>query len=603
MTSFNQLREKLIIIGESREDERARIESRLSAAGFRNVVSVASARDALERPELGPDRADEVGVILIGGDAWDFGTAECCESVAAPDCGAGVPVIVFTDALSDPHNSPAGVTVVDRAIRAGDFMALLRLSLMLRAEWCRRRSQEERLLSELAGRKIIEARYKYLIAHDELTGLANRRSIEKHLELAVHRCRNLGQEGALLYLDLDRFNFINDKEGHKTGDRLLVEVVGVLHGALPADHLSARIGADEFCIFLERATPREALAVAERLRQALEGLHFVTGTDSYHISASIGVALLEAKNPVAHPAALIAQAHQACYVAKSSGRNTVHLYSEQDADAHERRSDILWVPLIREALLENRFFMVFQPVVRVADGAVCHYEVLIRMKGKGGEVFLPGEFIPVAERMGLIHRIDLWVVESAMDFLASMPEDQSHVNLTINLSGVAFQDPSLLPLIRRKLAMTGLAASRITFEITETATVANFQQTREMITRIRALGFRFALDDFGAGFSSFDYIKQFPVDYLKIDGQFIQHLHDDETDQVLVKAMIEIARKLGKRTIAEYVETPTVLQLLQRFGIDYVQGYLIGKPEPHLLPIPSVPLGGPAQPATAGRTL
>jgi EAL domain-containing protein (putative c-di-GMP-specific phosphodiesterase class I) len=284
-----------------------------------------------------------------------------------------------------------------------------------------------------------------------------------------------------------------------------------------------------------------------------------------------------------HPSVLIAEAHQACYAAKANGRNMVQLYNDKDTEACTRRSDILWVPLIREALMENRFFLVFQPVVRVKDGAITHYEVLIRMRGKRSDIFSPGEFIPVAERMGLIHHIDLWVVDKSIDFLASLPEHQSHVSLTINLSGVAFQDQSLLPLIKQKLEMTWISASRLAFEITETATVANYQQTREMIARIRALGCHFALDDFGAGFSSFDYIKKFPVDYLKIDGQFIKNLLHDETDQVLVKAMIDIARKLGKRTIAEFVENPKVLSLLKTLGIDYVQGYLIGKPEPHLL--------------------
>jgi EAL domain-containing protein (putative c-di-GMP-specific phosphodiesterase class I) len=229
-------------------------------------------------------------------------------------------------------------------------------------------------------------------------------------------------------------------------------------------------------------------------------------------------------------------------------------------------------------------------VVRVADGRITHYEVLLRMRGKNGEIHSPGEFIPVAERMGLIHPIDLWVVANAIDFLASLADDQAEIGLTVNLSCHAFHEHSLLSLIREKLQRTGVAASRVTFEITETATVSNYHQTREMIARIRGLGCHFALDDFGSGFSSFNYIKRFPVDYLKIDGQFILHLKENETDQVLVKAMIEIARQLGKETVAEFVETADVLQVLKKLGVDYVQGYLVGRPQPQLLRVANLSL-------------
>lgn len=592
MTPTNQFGDKLIIIGEHNERHRAQIELILSDAGFVNFLAVSNGRELLEQLRRFQRTPEDIGLIILNSSLPECQVDEFCLSFSSIDEGIGIPAIVFTEESTELDNtqvrrltqlSRQGVSLIAKPIRGRDFIPLVNMSLILRNERHLRRSQEEQLLNELSERKIMEARFKYLVAHDELTGLANRRSLEKKLQLAIHRCRNFDQEGALLYLDLDRFNMINDLEGHETGDRLLVETVSLLHGTLDSDHIAARIGADEFCIFLENVKQQEALAVAERLRQALDGFRFVTGQDSYHISASIGVALLESRRMASHPSVLIAEAHQACYVAKANGRNMVQLYNDKDTEACTRRSDILWVPLIREALMENRFFLVFQPVVRVTDGAITHYEVLIRMQGKRSDVFSPGEFIPVAERMGLIHHIDLWVVDKAIDFLASLPENQSHVSLTINLSGVAFQDQSLLPLIKQKLEMTWISASRLAFEITETATVANYQQTREMIARIRALGCHFALDDFGAGFSSFDYIKKFPVDYLKIDGQFIKNLLHDETDQVLVKAMIDIARKLGKKTIAEYVESPKVLSLLKTLGVDYVQGYLIGKPEPYLL--------------------
>ncbi len=219
----------------------------------------------------------------------------------------------------------------------------------------------------------------------------------------------------------------------------------------------------------------------------------------------------------------------------------------------------------------------FQPIIRVSDGSVSHYEALIRMQGDGDRIYLPDEFIPLAERTGLIRRIDFWVVDKAIDMLASLPREHP-VSLSINLSSGGLQDPSIISLVRRKLDMTFVSPSRITFEITETAAVSSFSKTREMVARLRALGCSFALDDFGTGFSSFNYIKNFPVDYLKIDGTFIVNLIDDPTDQVLVKSMIDVGHTLGKKVIAEYVESPGVLDLLRRFGVDYVQGYHLGRP-------------------------
>jgi len=269
-------------------------------------------------------------------------------------------------------------------------------------------------------------------------------------------------------------------------------------------------------------------------------------------------------------------------MAKENGRNLVREYNENDISVQERRHDIYLVPLIRKALLEKQFFLVYQPVVDLSDGHISHYEALIRMKGNE-EVIGPSDFIPVAERMGLIHSIDLWVVEEAIDFIAQQSSELNQVSIAINLSSVAFQDESLLPAIKEKLDLTFVDAKRITFEITETAAVENFEKTREMIMNIRALGCKFALDDFGAGFCSFNYLKTFPVDYVKIDGQFIRNLINDETDQVLVKSMAEIATKLGKKTIAEFVETPEIIVKLKEMGIDYGQGYVFGKPEEALL--------------------
>ncbi len=596
MTRHQHLRQQAIIIAESDERQRNQIAAILREAGIGNLIFAEHRNDILKKLRSYQYSLETVGLMILSDALLEHETKNFCASIASVESGFGIPVIVLQDenAFAEIQQfvplDALGFHIVAKPIRVREFLPIVNLCLLLRHERQLRQRQEEQLINQLSERKVMEARLKYLVAHDELTGLANRRTLEKKLQAAIHRCVNFGHPSALLYLDLDHFNLINDIEGHEAGERLLLAVINLLHAHLDNEHFAARIGFDEFCIYLDGASRQHALTIAERLRRALDEFRFVTGNDSYRISASIGIALLEPSRHIDHANQLIADAHQACYTAKKNGRNTVYLHSEQNIEVHRRHKDMAWLPLIREALIENRFFLVFQPVVRLADGLITHHEALIRMKGKDSEVVRPGEFIPVAERMGLIHHIDLWVVENAIDFLASLPE-HSAVNLTINLSAHAFQARSLLPLIQRKLETTGISASRITFEITETAMVGNFEQAREMIARIRALGYRFALDDFGSGFSSFDYIKKFPVDFLKIDGQFIQNLLDDETDQVLVKAMIDIARKLGKLTVAEYVENPKVLDLLIHLGVDFAQGYLLGKPSTELLPFQRISLG------------
>jgi diguanylate cyclase (GGDEF)-like protein len=438
----------------------------------------------------------------------------------------------------------------------------------------------------LAERKIVDAKLKYLVMHDELTGLINRHNFESQLRIILSRSRMRQQEGALIFINLDRFSLVNELEGFDVGDRLLIEVVGIIRKLTLKDDLFARIGSDEFCLFLDNSTEKEIKQFAERVRKSVYEFIFSCGDVCYSTSLSIGIAPVTANQ---HPNEAISRARQACRMAKEHGRNMLWFYNEMDTKVQERNKDLYWVPLIKKALLDKKFFLVFQPVVCLNNGEISHYEVLIRMRGLQNEVISPGDFIPVSERMGLIHDIDQWVVENAIDFLAKLPES-SNVSLAINLSSVAFQDDSLLPTLKEKLSISWVDASRLMFEITETAAVANFEQTRKMIAEIRSLGCQFALDDFGAGFCSFNYLKTFPVDFVKIDGQFIRNLINDETDQVLVKSMAEIATNLGKKTIAEFVETPEIIVKLKELGIDMAQGYIFGRPEQELLASNSIAL-------------
>ncbi len=579
---------KAVLVAVGDKSCRTEVNSALAGCGCNNIQSVKDGPELLAKLREYYNQLDGLSLIILDDKLPGCQVQEICEGIHRFEEHSRVPLIIITEAESEGLTIPDAckndaIVPVSRPVCDEKLASLVRLSVLIKNERDIRREQEESLVSELSERKVMEARLKYLISHDELTGLANRRSLEKALELSIHHCRNFDRCGALLYLDLDNFNIINDIEGHDAGDKLLISVVKMIRKEVGNDQHIARIGADEFCVLLESFDQKKTLELAEMIRLRLDEYRFVTGDESYHVSVSIGVAMLTREEKIGRPSEIVAHAHQACYTAKSQGRNKVHLYNRQDTTTQKLRDDFHWVPIIREALRKNKFVLNFQPIVRLADGKISHYEALVRMRGEGGQLIGPAQFIPVAERMGLIHHMDMWVVENAIDYLAKLPASMSHVSLAINLSTHAFQDDALLPLIKQKLETTWVAASRLTFEITETAAINNYEQTRSLVSRIRALGCHFALDDFGAGFSSFNYVKNFPVDYLKIDGQFIQNLVNDQTDQVLVKAMIDIARSLGKRTIAEYVEDMETLTLLKEFGIDYVQGYLFGQPAEDLL--------------------
>ena len=451
-------------------------------------------------------------------------------------------------------------------------------ALLLKQERDLRQHHELELENELAERKVIEARLQYLVSHDELTGLCNRQRLEQALEGAVFQARNKRYASALLYIDLDQFKVINDSEGHVMGDRFLMSIANRLRQSVGSGNLLARISSDEYAVLVEDTKPGEALGLAETLRRTIDEYRFTMANGrTYHIGASIGVALIEPSEEITAAEAL-ARAAQACFEAKTHGRNKVHLFSHDDQESHLIRNAVDWVPRIRKAIREGRLCMHFQPVIDVTDGSVHGHEALLRMRDRNGQLISPAQFIPVAERMGLIRDIDMWVVKHAIEVLRSLPPQHDHLVLNVNLSMYAFQDPALFEVVRDELQASGVAAHRITFEITETAATASYSQTRNMISQLRGLGCRFALDDFGSGFCSFNYIKQFPVDYLKIDGSFIRNLVYDPVDQRLVKSMIEVARTLDKKIVAEYVENEETLDMLRRFGVNLAQGHYIGPP-------------------------
>jgi len=599
MVQVESLKTQHILLIEQDVERMATLQNILSIAGYRKLLSATDQKEAFEliRPFQG--RVNEIGAILLNYDLPQSDTLKLCQLLTTLDGHEAIPLVFLTDEsnkldenlISKCHKANAA-TIIHHPIGSRDLVPLIGLALSLKSERDDRISNEEKLVHELSERRIMEARLQYLVAHDELTGLSNRSGLEKALDFAILRCNNFKQHGALLDVDLDQFKVVNDIEGHEVGDTLLVEIATLIRSALNVDAFISRVGSNLFQVLLSKTSEKEALEVAERLRLTIDEFDFKVGDSVYNVSASIGVAILAPLEKIRRPSELMSKADHACYTAKTLGRNRVNLFEVENEQLGSLRDDAKWVPQIRRALKEDAFQLVFQPVVNVSDGHVSHYETLLRMIDSKGELLSPARFIPVAERMGLIHHIDLWVVTHAIDYIASLGEDKEDICFTINLSSHALQGDSLLPVLKQKLESSWVSPARLTFEITETAAVSNFEKTRQMVSRIRAIGCRFALDDFGAGFSSFNYLKNFPVDYLKIDGQFINNLAHDAADQVLVKSMIDIAHSLGKKAIAEYVSNPEILRILKEFGVDYVQGYLLGKPEKELLDVRYICLQG-----------
>ncbi len=588
MVMSKNLKEKIIIIAENDEHLANEISLQLNKHGF---VDVRIADDGSKIYEiLRPfyNDIEQVGLVVVNEELPQCQIMEMC--LTFNNDSSVIPFIILnsTEAYSSEFESSklkskGLLHYMSLPINYSEFLAIIHFQLIIKHEYFLRHNQEERLINELAERKVIDAKMKYLVVHDELTSLLNRQNFEREVRLILNRSNQLHKNGALLFIDVDRFCLVNELEGFEVGDRLLVAVVLIIRKLIAKSDLFSRIGSDEFCLFIKNKTGDEVRQFAEKIRKAVYEYRFCTGDTCYSISVSVGISGLSTTTVVYHPNELISRARHACNMAKENGRNLVWEYNEQDTAVRERSRDIYWVPLIKKALLDDSFFLVFQPIVNLYSGEISHYEALIRMRGDDNEVISPVEFVPVAERMGLIHSIDLWVVENAIEFLAKLPADKANISLSINLSSVAFQDPSLLPTIKEKLELTWIDARRITFEITETAAVDNFEKTRDMITKIRALGCKFALDDFGAGFCSFNYLKTFPVDYVKIDAQFIRNLINNPTDQILVKSMAGLAENLGKKTIAEYVDTPEAIEKLREMGVNFGQGYIFGKPEIHLL--------------------
>lgn len=431
---------------------------------------------------------------------------------------------------------------------------------------------------DISERKRFEAQLLHLANHDPLTSLFNRRRFGEEVERQLANARRYGVHGALLFMDLDQFKDVNDTRGHRAGDELLVRLSRLLRERLRETDIVARLGGDEFAILLPHTDRAESMAVAELLLDAVRNCVFTTGGAPLRVSASIGVALFPEHSTDADE--LLSQADLAMYQSKEQGRNRAMMFVPEAHWQEEIESRLGWHQRIHEALEQDLFVLHAQPILDLHNDAITQYEVLIRAVNEDGTVALPGAFLDIAERSGLIQEIDRWVVRRAISLLARATSDGERLRLEVNLSGKAFSDASLLTMIESELERTGVDPANLVLEVTETAAIANMEEAEKFVRKLKAIGCKFALDDFGVGFSSFAHLKYLPVDYLKIDGSFIRELARNPVDQHLVGAIVDVAHALGKQTIAEFVGDAVTLDLLREYGVDFAQGYYIGHPVP-----------------------
>jgi len=427
----------------------------------------------------------------------------------------------------------------------------------------------------------LASRMAFLASHDSLTGLLNRHEFELRLQQVLESARTEDRKHAVCYLDLDQFKIVNDTCGHVAGDELLKQLTHRLHGMTRPEDVLARLGGDEFGLILEDCTVDTAYRVADNLRQSVREFRFAWQDRSFEIGVSIGLVPISAGS--GSMTDVLSAADSACYVAKDLGRNRVHIYQPDDDALARRYGEMQWVQRINDGLAHGRFRLYGQRIVPLGPAGPRFCEILLRLEEPDKAPFPPSAFIPAAERYYLMPAIDRWVIGHALRLLGSRragsaPED---VLYAINLSGQSLCDDQFTEFVIHELNASGLSPGCLCFEITETAAVANLSRAIEFISRLKAMGCRFALDDFGSGLSSFGYLKNLPVDYLKIAGNFIQDMNVDPVDYAMVEAINQIGHVMGLYTIAESVENSVVLGRLRTLGVDYAQGF--GLHEPVLL--------------------
>jgi diguanylate cyclase (GGDEF)-like protein/PAS domain S-box-containing protein len=436
-------------------------------------------------------------------------------------------------------------------------------------------------VTELRG---LAKKMSYQATHDSLTGLINRREFEYRVKHALDHARNSDTRHALCYIDLDNFKVVNDTCGHIAGDELLKQLTIKLRLELREADTLARLGGDEFGVLLEGCSIENAHEPAENLRRLVENFRFVWDNKAFRVGASVGLVAITAESGTLTD--VLSAADSACYLAKDQGRNRIHIYQPDDEAVVERHGQMQWVQRIQDVLEQQRFRLFFQPIAKLNrsrdEKNTIHGEVLIRMLDENNELVGPGAFLPSAERYSLMPAIDRWVIENTFRML-TLDREMLLMKVStccINLSGQSLSDERFTDFLITQITDSSIPPGLLCFEITETAVIANLCNASSMISKLREMGCRFALDDFGVGLSSFSYLKNLPVDYLKLDGCFVKNMVHDTTDRAMVKAINHIGHTMDIRTIAEFVEDEATLHAVREIGVDYAQGYVIARPMP-----------------------
>jgi diguanylate cyclase (GGDEF)-like protein/PAS domain S-box-containing protein len=437
------------------------------------------------------------------------------------------------------------------------------------------------VFTDVSQLRSLQQRMEHLASHDPLTGLINRREFELRLADAISDAANSLRQHILCYLDLDEFKLVNDTCGHGAGDELLRQLTSVLSAVIPTGNTLARLGGDEFGILFMNCDPDEATTHAQSLLDAVRQYRFQWEGQIFEVAASIGIVTVVGGN--GNLAELLSAADSACYVAKDRGRNQIHVTRIDDSAVRVRHTEMLWVERINRALHENRFRLFRQPIrpLQKRDAPEYH-ELLLRLVDGEGNIVAPSRFITAAERYRMMPVIDLWVVGAALKSIATIVNSTDEITaaFTINLSGQSFGNAELKGLILEQLDQLQIPPRRVMFEITETAAISNLSQALEFMTALRERGCRFILDDFGSGLSSFRYLKSLDIDFLKIDGELVREIATDPIQREMVAAIHRIGESMGIQTIGEWVENSEIEQTLVEIGVDYAQGWEVGRPEP-----------------------
>ena len=548
-----------VLIAEDSEDDALLIIRHLRLGGYdpktTRVDSAQGMRAALD--------SESWDLIITDHNMPGFDSLEALELVKAHD--PNLPFIMVSGSIGEE------IAVDVMKSGAHDYVMKGNLTRLLPAI--------ERELREAKNRRAhqeAEARIRHMAYHDSLTGLVNRAEFERRLEITLQEARNSQESHALLFIDLDQFKLVNDSCGHAAGDELLRRLTRRLQAGVRGSDSLSRLGGDEFAILLKNCQLDQARELAQGLLESISEYLFIWENRTFRVGASAGLVKL-GKDKDAQT--LLSMADMACYAAKERGRNRVHVFEEGDAELNQRRGEMVWLERLQSALLDDGLTLYTQRIQSLQN-LPPHYELLLRLRGEDGEIITPDSFIPAAERYGLMPKIDRWVIQEACKQLQNASPNDTQSCHFINLSALSLSEAGLVAYIRAQLSEHGIPPEKIGFEITETAAIADFDCALHMIRSLRDYGCKVALDDFGTGMSSFSYLKNLKVDYLKIDGAFVRNMLEDEMDAAIVEAVNAIAHIAGMRTIAEFVEQEAHLEHLSRLGVDYAQGWAVDRPSP-----------------------